>query len=286
MFKLGIITDEVYQDFEKALKFAKEYKLDCVELRSAWEKNPFEYTEEDFAEIKRLLKKYNMPLVCISSPLFKCSINDIKTRTEHINGLKRLISVSKELGFNKIRCFDFFKEEGITKNDIAEAFTEAIELCESAGITLVLESEPSTNSYDCSSTAKMVKFLNTPVVRALYEPGNNIYSPTEEVPFPDGYNQIKDVFCHVHIKDAIRVNDKTVGVAIGNGLVDYKGMMTELIHSNFEGAVVFEPHYKPNGIMSEELLRNPQGSQISEMGDIASKECITALNKIIFEIKG
>ena len=284
MFKLGIITDEVSQDFEEALKFSRDNGLECVELRSAWEKNPFEYTDDDFKRISECLKKYDMPLVCISSPFFKCSYNDTQTRKEHIEGLKRLISYKDILGYDKIRCFDFFKEDGVTLDMIKEAFAEPIELCKEKGITLVIESEPSANSSDCEKTAQTVKYINSPVVRALYEPGNNIYSDTEEVPFPDGYNAIKDVFCHVHIKDAIKENGKTTGVKIGDGVVDYEGMMKELILSGYSGAVVFEPHYKPGG-MSEELLRNPQGSAISAFGDIASKECIESLNEIINRVK-
>ncbi len=284
MFKLGIITDEVSQDFEEALKFAKEYNLECVELRSAWEKNPFQYTDEDFNKIACLLKKHNMPLVCISSPFYKCSYNDERTKAEHIEGLKRLIAYKDLLGFSMIRCFDFIREDGVTLEDIKEAFKKPVELCEKAGITLVLESEPSANSYNCKATAETVKYINSPVLRALYEPGNNIYSDTDEVPYPDGYNAVKDVFCHVHIKDAIRENGETVGVAIGSGAVDYEGMMKEFISSGFDGAVVFEPHYKPGG-MSEELLRNPQGSAISAFGDIASRECIISLNEIINKVK-
>lgn len=285
MFKLGIITDEVSQDFEEALKFSRENGLECVELRSAWEKNPFEYDENDFKKIDVLLKKYDMPLVCISSPLFKCSYNDYETRKMHIEGLKKLISQRDMLGFNKIRCFDFLKEDGVTAQMIKEAFYEPVELCQKAGITLVIESEPSANSSDCAKTAQMVKYINSATVRALYEPGNNIYSDTEEIPFPDGYNAVKDVFCHVHIKDAIKENGETKGVKIGDGVVDYVGMIREFINSGYSGAVVFEPHYKPGG-MSEELLRNPQGSAISAFGDIASKECIDALNIIINQVKG
>ena len=285
MFRLGIITDEVSQDFEEALRFAKEYGLECVELRSAWEKNPFEYSDEEFDKIGKLLKKYEMPLVCISSPMFKCSYFDEKTKEEHIEGLKRLIEKSDSLGVKMVRCFDFIKEDGVSIDMIANAFQEPLALCKEAGITLVLESEPSANSSDCEKTAKTVKHINSPFLRALYEPGNNIYSNTEEIPYPNGYNAVKDVFCHVHIKDAIRKDGETIGVAIGSGLVDYEGMMKEFISSGYCGAIVFEPHYKPGGVMSEELLRNPKGSQISAMGDIASRECILALNEIINKVK-
>ena len=88
---------------------------------------------------------------------------------------------------------------------------------------------------------------------------------------------VKDCFCHIHIKDAVIHDGKTVGVAIGNGDVDYKGMFKELINSGYDGAVVLEPHYKPGGTISEELLRNPKGSSFSEGGFIASEECIIAV---------
>ncbi len=285
MFKIGIITDEVSQDFEEALKFVKENGMDCVELRSAWERNPFEFTDEDIDKIKDLLDKYNLPLVCISSPFFKCDFNDLKTRNEHIEGLKRVISYSDKLGFKMIRCFDFVKDDSITKEQIKEAYQEPIRLCEEAGITIALESEPSANSYDNARTAEFVKFLDTPTVRALYEPGNTFYTDSDEIPYPDGYMAVKDVFCHIHFKDAIRRNGKTTGTAIGSGDVDYIGVVRELMNSDYNGCVILEPHYKPNMEMPEELLFNPRGSAISLNGDIASKECIDALKGIIQKIK-
>ncbi len=285
MFRLGIITDEVSQDFDFAVKFAKDHGLECVELRSAWEKNPFQYDDADFDKIAEIIKKYDMEMVCVSSPMFKCSYFDKETRKEHMEGLKRLIAQSERLGFKKIRTFDFFKADGVTFDMVKEAFQEPIRLCEEAGIMLLIESEPTTNSSNCAKTAMVVKHIDSPTVRALYEPGNNIYGAPEEVPYPDGYNAVKDVYCHVHIKDAVIRDGEAVGVAIGDGLVDYEGMMREFIVSGYDGAIVFEPHYKPGMVMSEELLKNPQGSAISAMGDIASHECIINLNEIINKVK-
>jgi sugar phosphate isomerase/epimerase len=284
MFKLGIITDEITQDLEKALIFASERNLDCFELRSAWEKGPFEFSDDDFNEIKRLSDKYSIPLVSISSPFYKCSYFDEDTRKKHIEGLKRLIDKAEFLGVSQIRCFDFFKDSNITLDMIAEAYEEPIKLCKDRGITLLLESEPSANSFDCKSVADTVRHINNDCVKALYEPGNDIYSCTEEIPFPDGYECVKDIYCHVHIKDAIRRDGKTVGVAIGSGEVAYEAMFREFADSGYEGAVVLEPHYKPSGEISEELLKNPKGSMFSEGGFIASEECINAVNRILNRI--
>ena len=285
MFKLGIITDELTQDLEQALSFASVRGLDCFELRSAWEKDPFEYTDEDFDEIKRLIDKYSVPLVSVSSPFYKCSYFDTDTRKKHMKGLARLIEKAPMLGVSQIRCFDFFRDSRLNLDMIKEAFEEPINMCREKGIVLLIESEPSTNSFNCRRTAELVKHINSPHVKALYEPGNNLYGCVEERPFPEGYEFVKDVFSHIHIKDAVLRDGKTVGVAIGKGEVDYKSMFKTLLDTNYEGAVVLEPHYKPGAELSEELLRNPKGSQFSEGGFIACEECITAVYKILADIK-
>ncbi len=228
MFKFGIITDEITQDSTRRLNLHPSAVLTALSFALRGKKDPFEYTDEDFAEIKRLSDKYSMPLVSISAPLFKCSYFDTETRQKHIDGLKRLIKHSRILGFSQIRSSDFFRDERLDMDMIKEAFAEPIALCSEAGITLMIESEPSTNSYNSETTAKSVHYINSPVVRALYEPGNTLYSDTDEIPFPDGYNFVKDIFCHVHIKDAVVRDGKAIGVAIGDGEVPYRECLRKL----------------------------------------------------------
>ncbi len=62
-------------------------------------------------------------------------------------------------------------------------------------------------------------------------------------------------------------------------------MFAEIIKSGYNGAVVIEPHYKIGGELSEELLRNPKGSQFSENGFLAAGECIDAVYEILDTIK-
>lgn len=281
--RLGVITDEVSQDFETALKFAKEFDLDCVELRSAWEKGPFDYTKEDILKILELSKQYDIPVTAISSPVFKCEYNE-QNIAEHTEALKRLVEYAKILGADKIRCFNFFKDEKVTNEMAAKAYEKAYEVCEKAGITIVIESEPTTNASSCREIAELVKLINKPYFKALYDPGNNIYA-TDEIPYPDGYEQIKDILCHVHIKDAVKIDGKAVGVAVGEGLVDYNGLFAELKKAEYDGDVMLETHYRPNTELSEETLKNPKGSAISENGYEASRECMINLKKIIENVK-
>jgi len=286
MFQLGVITDEVSQDFEEALQFAVKHELDCVELRSAWEKGPFEFTDEEFQKIKNLSEQYKVPVTAISSPLFKCSFKNEEEKERHIADLERLSFFAESLGAKMIRGFDFFRDVPVSADDIKAAYERVIPICEKRGITLLLESEPTTNSYNCEKTAAIVDYINSPVVKSLYEPGNDIYSPTDEIPYPDGFEHVRRNFAHVHVKDAVKENGTVRGVAIGQGLVDYEGIIRALLQMDYQGAVMLETHYKPKGIvMDEALLKNPKGSAISFMGDIASEECIVALKKMIRKVR-
>ena len=285
MFKLGVITDEVSQDFEQALQFAKRHNLDCVELRSAWEKGPFDYDDADIARICALSAQYGIPVLAISSPLFKCGYFDEDTKAEQIKCFHKLVEYASVLGAGFIRIFDFLKDSRVTHKEIAEAYRVPMELCRAKGITLLVESEPTTNSVDSQSVGALVRFINDPVVRALYEPGNNIYTDTDEIPYPDGFRYVKDCFAHIHVKDAVRENGKGVGVAVGSGVVDYPGLIRELLQMNYQGALMLETHYKPNCIIPDEVLHNPKGSQISYLGDIASEECMITLKAMIEQAK-
>ena len=42
MFKKGVITDEISQDFKTAVDLALKYGLNGIEIRSVWEKGPHE----------------------------------------------------------------------------------------------------------------------------------------------------------------------------------------------------------------------------------------------------
>lgn len=281
--RLGVITDEVSQDFEEALKFANEFGLECVELRSAWEKGPFDYNKDDILKIKELADKYGVAVSAISSPVFKCDYTEENIK-EHTEGLKRLVEFAKILGADKIRCFNFFRNPKVTNEMVKKAYEEGYEACEKAGITIVIESEPTTNAGCCREIAELVRYVNKPYFKALYDPGNNIYS-TDEIPFPQGYEYIKDILCHIHIKDAVKKDGKAVGAAVGEGLVDYEGLFKELKRIGYDKDIMLETHYRPHSELSEDTLKNPKGSAISENGYEASKECIINLKKIIDSVK-
>lgn len=280
MFTLGIITDEVSQDFEAALRFAKKHGLGCVELRSAWEKGPFEFTPADIEKIRALSEQYSLPVIAISSPFYKCSYFDTDVVREHVKSFERSVGYAQTLGAKYIRCFDFLRDERVTHSNVKKAYEVPIGFCEKSGLQILIESEPTANSYNCETLAALVEYIGHPCVRSLYDPGNNIYA-TEEIPYPDGYRLIRGTMAHIHIKDAVRTERKAIGCPVGKGEVDYAGLFRELFRTGYSGAVMLETHYKPECEIPEEVLHNPKGSAISYMGDVASAECLSGLKQIM-----
>ena len=284
MFKLGIITDELSQDLDEALAFSKKMGLECFELRSAWDRAPFTFTHEDWCTIKALADKYGLPCLSVSSPLFKCDYFDKATVESQIADFEKMAKEASAIGVKMVRTFDFFKDERVTLDLVKEAYQPVIAIAKKYGITLMIEPEPTANSATSASTAKTVRYIDDPAVRGLYEPGNVLFADVPEVPYPDAYEAIKDVYCHVHIKDAIIVDGKPECLAIGRGVVGYENVFRRLLSDGYEGAVMLEPHYKIGAKLTEEQYQRPGGSAFSDGGLLSGEEAITETKKIINKI--
>src|SRR5262249_47907579 len=71
-FKIAVINDEISQDFGRACEVAsKQFGMQWMELRSMWDKNIVALDEKEIAEAQRILKKYEIRVTDIASPLFK-----------------------------------------------------------------------------------------------------------------------------------------------------------------------------------------------------------------------
>ena len=284
MFKRGVITDEISQDFKTAAGLASKYRLDGVELRSVWEKQCHELNSKDIREIKKVLADAGLSVCGISSPFFKCHIGDDAEIGRHMEILKRCIQLAYHLETGIIRGFTFWKSGGFEENigRIAEKFDMPLKILDKERITLALESDPSVFATNADKLAQMIVRINSPYIKALWDPGNDIYDPDGEIPYPDGYRTIKAHMVHMHLKDASRLpTGKIKGMPVGEGQVDYKGQFQALINDGYNGFIVLETHYRPHYEISDELLAFPKGSAFSHLGYEATEECMAGWNGIM-----
>jgi len=283
MFKTAVITDEITQDFKLALDIANKHGLDGVEVRSVYELGPFEWTDEVVDRMKSEADAAGLPICCISSPFFKCEIDDMEEIANQYASLRRCIEHAHKLGTRLIRGFTFWDKGDFEARipDIVERFQEPIRILEQEDMIMVLESDPGVYTGNAARVVKVLDAINSPRVRGLWDPGNIVYDPEGEIPYPDGYNLIKDKMAHMHLKDAGIIDGKPAGVPVGTGAVDYDGQFLQLIKDGYTGYVALETHYRPAHLISKELLAMPKGSAFSHGGQEATEESLVLWKQIM-----
>ena len=125
MFKIGLIGDEVSQDFQTVVNLSTEFNLDSIEIRSVWDKPPQELTFKDVEEMKRILEGTDLQIIGVASPFFKCDIDDMEARKEHLQTLKDCIRLAHQFEARIIRTFAFWKFDNV---DLAISVKQLISL--------------------------------------------------------------------------------------------------------------------------------------------------------------
>ena len=290
MFKLGVVGDEVSQDFQSVVNFAAEFNLGAIEIRSVWDKPPQALTPRDIDQMKRDLDGTGIQIVGIASPFLKCDIDDMKAREEHLKILQACIKLAKAFDANLIRTFAFWRTDDVEQRweEIVSAYDEPVEIAENEGIILGLENEASTSLATAKLTERFVREIDSSNVRVIWDPANEFHAEGwGEIPYPDGYERLKCMTVHVHVKDSAknRETGKIECVAIGEGAIDWQSQLQALVDDGYDGYISLETHWRPARKLDEDLLNRPGGSTFSEAGEEASRICMENLFAMIEKLQ-
>ena len=279
--ELSVIADEISMDFEHALDVMLEYGVKSAELRSLWDMNIVDLPDEQVEKAKSALKSRGMTVSCIASPFFKCDLggsDGVATGRTHqardrglgqqMAVLDRSIHLTDVFETKLIRVFSFWRRGELTEEieaQIVRAFEEPVAMAEKAGVILALENEHACYLGTGEEAARVIRAVNSPALKAVWDPGNAFCAG--EVPYPTGYEAVRDLTVHVHVKDAVWEGDKPKFVRIGDGLVDYVGQLRALRADGYRGYLSLETHYRPGGAAEE-----------------GSRQCLASLREILAEL--
>lgn len=276
-FKLSVITDEIAQDLGHALEIASgEFGLGYVELRGAWNKNIINLDEKEIAEVRRLLKKHELQVTDIASPLFKTDwpgapkskyspekpqFGADYTYAQQGEVLERSIEAAKAVGTDRIRCFDFWRLDDPKPFRAAmdEKLRETADSVAGKNITLLLENEFACNTATGAEAARTLQAVPSPNLKVNWDPGNAAYRG--EVAFPGGFEKLpKDRIGHMHCKDVVRKADGSYEwAAMGRGLIDYESQFRALLQMGYSGTVSLETHWRGAGSAEESSRQSMAG---------------------------
>ena len=283
IMRLSYITDEATQNFEEALRLAVENGLEGLELRSV-ENRPVEEIPSTVRQTwKRCLDGEGLAVSNIAGSFLKCEYS-MEHMGAELDKLRRLCDAADDFACDTIRGFCFLApREGIMEPErLAPCFDEAGKILTKRGKRLLLEADPSVNTSNHQRLATLLELLDPALFGAIYDPGNDLFDPLGEKPFPDGYEAIAPFMVHVHIKDAVYdAVHEPVCVAPGSGLVGYDGLLLRLKEDGYQGWLSLEPHYRKDVELTREQMLLPGGSSFSRGGAASLKESVDALKKLL-----
>jgi sugar phosphate isomerase/epimerase len=290
MFKIGVIGDEVSQDFQTVVNLAKEFNLDSIEIRSVWDKPPQALTDQDIDRMKRILDGTGLTIVGIASPFFKCDIDNMEERKAHLGILRRCIKLARAFDTNLIRTIVFWKTNNTEGrwDELIAAYEEPVRIADSEGIILGLENESSTSLATAKLTERFIREIDSPNVRAIWDAANEAHADKDgETPYPNAYNRLRPLMAHAHLKDAARNPEtgKIESVPVGEGMIDWQGQLQAFVDDGYEGHLCLETHWRPTVKLDEGLLNRPGGGAFSEAGEEASRICLKNLFGMIGKLR-
>ena len=280
-FPVAVITDEFSQDLEQVCKTAADLGVPGLEIRTAWDKNIVDMTDDEVRDIRRLADASRLQVISIASPVYKCthpSSGDIDHRFEQDafqsahtwedqpRILARAVQIARMLGAQILRVFSFWRSVEPTHmhDAIVDALREAVQAASPAGVHIGLENEHACNLATGAEVAPVLKAVPEQAFGVVWDPANAYVSGVK--PFPDDYRNLPpDRILHVHAKDGVMHDDRMEWDEVGRGKVNWKGQLEALNKDGYQGMISLETHWG-----------GPGGDKFQ-----GSVQCVKALQKLI-----
>src|SRR2546421_7065781 len=173
-FRIAVINDEIAQDFGHACEVASQkLGMRWIELRSLWDKNVLRLDAHQIGEAGRILKKNNLRVTDIASPLFKVDwpgapMSKFSPKRDQFSAdftfdqqgevLDLSIELAKTFGTDHVRCFDFWRldDQKPYRAAINERLRDAANKASKKGMILVLENEAACNTATGAEAAQVL----------------------------------------------------------------------------------------------------------------------------------
>ena len=244
MVEIAIVTDEIALDLRDALKHGFEFGIRKYELRclGSYEKRiPF-VDQQDIDFIQDLLIQKKIEITALSPGTFKIMASETeKLAHEMEKTLPQTFSLAKKFKAKKVISFGFMRDE-TPESKIIELLRQAGEMAAEYDLIFAIENEPGAYADTGENTARIIKEINLDNVKVNWDPGNALSSG--EIPFPTGYDYIKDMMVNLHIKDTV-LHPKYEMRLLNDGGVNWLGQLFSVIHEKRLDYITLETHVFP-----------------------------------------
>jgi 3-dehydroshikimate dehydratase len=248
MAKLSAFADEVTDDFLEQVKYLASEKVGYIEPRFVDKKNIMDLTNNELDEVKKKIQDHGLKVSAIGSPIGKVKLDE--PFEPHLDKFKHAVDLAMFLETPFIRMFSYYAPEGKDiddyRNEVMERMSAKVEVLSDVDVTMVHENEAHIYGHTAENCVDIVKTINSPKLRLVYDPGNFVWGQKLTNNVEICWPLMKPYVVHVHIKDW-KLGEKDVGSIPGEGDGQIKELLAELAAMNYDGCLTMEPHLKAGG---------------------------------------
>ena len=255
--ELSVITDELDARLGPALDICEDLGIGAVELRTVDGKQIVDHSPDALRAMRRELDDRGFRVCAIASPFLKCDRGENQDDVH-----ERALVAAELLSAPIVRAFSYWREGdlGPVLPELGEALSRAAARATEAGVTLALENEHDCNVATSAEVREALDAAASPELRAIWDPGNAAMLDRDAFSGLGGLEDIYDRVAHVHLKDVTAAGEWT---RIGDGVVDFAGLLRYLRDKGYDGYLSFETHYQRDGSSA-----------------LATRDCVAALRAI------
>jgi len=252
-----VITDEIDARLGPALDVCEELGIDAVELRTVDGIQIVDHAPDALRAIQQELDDRDFRVSAIASPFLKCGRGEAQ---EDVH--ERVVVAARLLSAPIVRAFSYWREQdpAAALPELGEVLSRAATRASEVGVTLALENEHECNVATSAEVRAALDAAASPDLRVIWDPGNAAMLDPGSFTGLGGLEEIYDQVAHVHLKD---VSASGNWVRIGDGIVDFAGLLRFLQDKGYVGYLSFETHYQRDG-----------------SGELATRDCVAALRSI------
>jgi len=216
------------------------------------------------AEAARVAEGEGVPIIGLTPYTTAINAIDESARGAAVDELRSAIDIARAVGANRVRVYSGAWQPGQQEHaahwaQLVRSFQELSGPAADAGVVLCAENHFGTMTQTARDTAALVRAVDSPSVRVLYDQANLTFTHDEDV--DDAFAVQGDLIGHVHVKDLVfkdpnapfvasetaRVHAEERAVAsrvVGDGALPWPRILRRLREVGYDDVLSLEYEYR------------------------------------------
>ena len=240
--RLAIFADEINRaDPRRALDLAAAWGLDHIEVRSLPGGRFPQPSDAELETFGAQIRDAGLAVSGVSPGFCKGPCDDPGVAPALAQGLPRACEWARRWGTELVSCFAFQRlpEGGPVPDQVVDLVGQMADITRAQGCRLVLENEAGCWGATGTEAAALIRQLGVEGLGLCWDPGNSARAGAGR-PYPDEYENLKDLVRHVHVKNFDPATNNWQ--LAERGSVDWPGQLAALQANGYDGFVVVETH--------------------------------------------